>query len=411
MNGQTDTPTPQHSHTPILVTGLGMVTHLGWDTPTVWRRLCAGESGIQSSIESPVTKKQFRCARVEEFQVDEIVPSGRTRRSSAVSHFAVGAGALALRDAKLAAHPRIGVIVAVSMGGVVYSRRFHNEFIQGGGRNVSPMLFPETVYNAPASHIASVLGLTGLNYTVIGDFCSSTTAIAMALDFLRAGMLDQCLVVATEELDWIVIEGFRRFGLAARSGSSVALQPFAARPCGFLAGEGAVALLLETETSARVRKAQPYAVVKSCDRGFPFHNARHMYAQLRAALRCALDNSGIGWEQLGAVFCSANGTKVDEIERKVLEQTRGDRAEAIAVTSVKGAVGESHAASGLFQIAAVAMACRNREVPPTAGAEESALRSSRLRLVTQCEPVQIPNFLSLCVGFTEQVSVVVLAAA
>jgi 3-oxoacyl-[acyl-carrier-protein] synthase II len=408
MTNAPNLPICRSSNLPV-ITGLGLVTPLGLRTDEVWSRLCAGENGIRSTIRSPVSELSSPCARVESFNVDEIVRTGRVRRSSAISHFAVGAAALALRDANLTPHPRIGVIVAVSMGGVVYSRRFHQEFIQGGGGNVSPMLFPETVYNAPASHVAAVFGLTEVNYTLLGGASAALNAVAMGCDLLAAGMVDQCLVIAAEELDWIMVAAYMQYGMVARERNGIAaLSPFDRRRNGLLGGEGAVAMVIESAFGAHKRGVKPYARLRSCDRGFPFQGRRAMAGATGRALAEGIQSSDIRWADVGGVICSANGTFVDRVEATALADQAASVGAPVPVTSLKGALGEAHAMGGLFQVAAGALALRHRQFPPTVGTTEPVLDSTRLRLVTQTEPLRQPNLLVLCVGFNEQVSVVVL---
>ena len=398
------------SPAPILITGLGMVTPLGWETDIVWQRLCAGEHGIRSTIQSPVSGRVHRCAQVEGFSLDQIVQTGRVRRSSSISHFALGAAALALRDATLKPHPAIGVIVAVSRGGVRYTRNFHGELIQGGARNVSPMLFPETVFNAPASHIAAVFGLTDTNYTVVGDACAAANALAMAMDLIGMGLLEQCLVVAAEELDWITLEAYRNFGfVCSPDDGAEMMRPFSLPRSGFLAGEGSVALLLESAASASSRGALSYAGLGSCDRGFPFQRRPEIPLVLSRAIRAGLESARIGWADVGGVICSANGTFVDRAEATVLRGLSPAGKNPMPVTSIKGAGGESHPASCLLQVAAAALAIRHGQLPPTVGTERSILEGSGARLLTRAHSIERQHVLVLCVGFNQQVSVIILA--
>jgi len=405
MNG--NTPALQRSNTPILITGLGLVTPLGWRIDEVWRRLCTGETGVRSTIELPRSGKVYPCARVEGFTLDEVVRTPRVRRSSAISHFAVGAAGLALRDAQLQPHPRVGVITAVTIGGVSYSRRFHQEFVEGGGANASPMLFPETVFNAPASHIAAVFGLDQTNYTLIGDGCCAANALAMACDLIGAGILEQCLVVGCEELDWIILEGYRVFGLV----SPEAPRPFARPWRGFAGGEGAVAVLLESADAAAARSARVYARLRSWDRGFPFHHRRAIPGTIRKALANAFAASAISWGDVGAVVSSANGSFLDLAEADALAAELVSAAGPLVLVAPKTVMGEAHAASCLLQIAVGALAIRHGQVPPTVGTGNGVLDPSRLQTLAAPGPLAARNVLALCVGINEQVSVVVLSEA
>lgn len=183
----------------IHIQGIGIVTPLGLDAGEVAERMARGESGH----------------RIGPLDAARFVPSDRLRRCARVTHFAVAAAAQAMRDAGLPAgeaiHPRIGLIAAVSMGPIEYSRKFHAQFVGGGAKSVSPMLFPETVANASASHIASVLKVTGPNATLLGDAATAFNALAMARDLLQWGLADAMLVVASHEHDVIFEDAYRRF--------------------------------------------------------------------------------------------------------------------------------------------------------------------------------------------------------
>jgi 3-oxoacyl-(acyl-carrier-protein) synthase len=97
---------------------------------------------------------------------------------------------------------KLGVILCVTSGCVTYTRRFYDEVLKAPA-TASPVIFPETVFNAPASHIAAVLGTTAPAYTLLGDQGTFLTALALAADWLQQGIVDGCVVVAAEELDWL----------------------------------------------------------------------------------------------------------------------------------------------------------------------------------------------------------------
>jgi hypothetical protein len=105
---------------------------------------------------------------------------------------------------------RLGVVLCVMSGCVNYSRRFYDETLKDPS-TASPLVFPETVFNAPASHIGALLGATTINYTLVGDPGTFLQGIALASDWLLSGEVESCLVVGAEELDWLTMEAFRLF--------------------------------------------------------------------------------------------------------------------------------------------------------------------------------------------------------
>src|SRR5204862_1618937 len=94
---------------------------------------------------------------------------------------------------------RVALIFAISNGGVIYTKRFYRDVVDAGVQSASPLLFPETVFNAPASHLAAILGITGTTYTLVGDGAVGLLAIRMAEDLMANEALDHCLIVGTEE--------------------------------------------------------------------------------------------------------------------------------------------------------------------------------------------------------------------
>jgi 3-oxoacyl-[acyl-carrier-protein] synthase II len=182
------------------IEGMGWVTPFGSDLATVWERLLKGETAAAESISSPLGRAYPVFPVPAEAARAPAHP--RLRRSSAISRFAVIAGLAALKDAELeldaAAAARTALIFAVSNGGVVYTKRFYHEIVESGAQAASPLLFPETVFNAPASHLAAVLGISGASYTLVGDGAVGILALKMAEDLMASDALDRCLVVGAE---------------------------------------------------------------------------------------------------------------------------------------------------------------------------------------------------------------------
>ena len=137
------------------------------------------------------------------------------------------AGLAALEDAELKLDAetaaRTALIFAVSNGGVIYTKRFYHEIVESGAQAASPLLFPETVFNAPASHLAAILGITGASYTLVGDGAVGILALKMAEDLMASETLDHCLVVGAEEADWLLCDAYRKWRLLR---SAPPIEPF-----------------------------------------------------------------------------------------------------------------------------------------------------------------------------------------
>jgi 3-oxoacyl-(acyl-carrier-protein) synthase len=234
------------------LTGLGCVTPLG----TSLEALVAGEAAPVQTIRNPETGREHRCRPVPPACVAQLGRHPRLRRASALSLFAVAAAQAALAEA--GPSPRnTAVVFAVSDGGVIYTRRFYDQIVKQGASVASPLLFPETVYNAPASHLAAILGLEDASYTLVGDDTVGLAALHFGAQLLALGQCDRAVVVGCEEIDWILCEAYHDWRLAR--------APLA---------EGAGAIVLE-RTGPLVIETSP---------GVPFTRRVEAADALRAAL-------------------------------------------------------------------------------------------------------------------------------
>jgi hypothetical protein len=140
----------------------------------------------------------------------------RLRRTSPIAQYVAAAGLEALGEdapkvgSGAAIAPRLGIILCVMCGCVNYTRRFYDETLKDPSL-ASPMVFPETVYNSPSSHLAALLGTAAINYTLVGDPGTFLQGVALAADWLTAGRVEGCLVIGAEEMDWITANALRLF--------------------------------------------------------------------------------------------------------------------------------------------------------------------------------------------------------
>lgn len=174
----------------------------------------------------------------------------RMRRTTAAARHAVHAAVQALGEGNLEAirnsGRRIGTIFCTMSGCVQFSRRFYAEVL-ANPLLASPILFPETVYNAPASHVSSLLGSAEMNYTLVGDSAQFLAGLDLAAQWLDDGLVDACLVIAAEELDWISDEALLLFaphGVAAEGAAAVLLEKGPSTPA------TSAGVTLETVTEA-----------------------------------------------------------------------------------------------------------------------------------------------------------------
>jgi 3-oxoacyl-[acyl-carrier-protein] synthase II len=190
----------------------------------------------------------------------------RVRRASPITLFMLAAAQQALASNPALRRDRLGVVAAFNTGAVVATRRFFEGVVKNGQRFASPNLFPETVFNSPASHVAAVLGVAGPCYSVVGDDSAWVNAIRVAASWLATGLVDHALVIGAVELDPIVIDAFVRVGWMSPRGRT-----------GYVPGEGAGALLLR-----RIESGNELRIVRLAD-GFTH---RRRSEALRSAQEC-----------------------------------------------------------------------------------------------------------------------------
>src|SRR5437764_526629 len=182
-------------------------------TPRKEKRL----PNYSEKFSDPVLDKKYFAYRVPDDALRDLPPHPRLRRASAISRFAAAAGLDALAHARSTIGQidpeRMALVLAVSNGGVIYTKRFYHDIVASGAQAASPLLFPETVFNAPASHLAAILGITGASYTIVGDGAVGVLAIKMASDLMENKSLDACLIIGAEEADWILCDAYRQWRL------------------------------------------------------------------------------------------------------------------------------------------------------------------------------------------------------
>ncbi len=325
----------------LAIQGAGWVTPLGNNVPTVWNELLRGGEATVETISSELNPRVYPAFRIP----DSKVSHPRLRRASAISRFAVEAGLAALQDAGLnppdAAH-RMALVFATANGGVIYTKRFYHDIVATGAEAASPLLFPETVFNAPASHLAAVMGITGATYTLVGDSAVGLLALKMAEDLMRDETLDYCLVVAAEEVDWLLCDAYHRWRLLR---SKPPLEVFRARPQGTILSEGAGAILLGREGAVQLDQI---------DAGSNFPQQKEAPGIMKQVL------IELAEEEASILIGSANGTFIDHAETAAFASTGGERAHY----TFKPALGEALAAGAIWQVIAAAQALTTKQLPP-----------------------------------------------
>jgi 3-oxoacyl-(acyl-carrier-protein) synthase len=237
------------------LTGRAVVTGIGCVSPAG-----IGGKGVALALSDP--SRAVPEFRVPDFSLEDHIGNARLfRRVAPATRFALAAVSLAVRDAGLPVGPdglsRTAVVIGATHGAIAFSTQFFGEYLQDGPEGASPMLFSESVLNAPAGNVAIAFGVRGPVHTLIGEETVGAQALSTALLLLRCGIADRCIVAGTEERGTIIEYAYLQMDRAARrSGVDGGPSP--------QQGEGAAALVIESPEAAERRGAALRVPVLSC---------------------------------------------------------------------------------------------------------------------------------------------------
>jgi 3-oxoacyl-(acyl-carrier-protein) synthase len=222
----------------IFVSGLGAVSPAGWDVASLRQALERGEPLPAQLLERSGSERPLKARLVPApSQRPAFLAHPRLRRTSPVTHYAAAAAleAVATLRANRDWKCRLGLVVCLQTGCVNYCRRFFEEMLKDPA-TASPLLFPETVFAAPASHLATLLENVSLTYTLVGDPACFLQGASLGVQWLEENRVDACLIIGAEETNWIVADALWHLD----------------RPAVITGGGGALCLCRDPELSAGV---------------------------------------------------------------------------------------------------------------------------------------------------------------
>lgn len=335
----------------IVITGIGVASSAGFGSEALWEALIEKRRCFRSVVSPRGKGKERLCAAIND--VDAFLADKRWRRAAEISKFSIAAIRLALEDAGIDPAKwnsrEAGLVTAVTHGAIRFTIEFHESVVVEGPAAASPMVFSDSVLNAPAGNSSIAFNVKGGAHTVIGDLGAGMLSVSTAIRTMRYSGLKVCLAGATEEFDHVVNAIYARLGLIAPDdGGKEAMRPFSDKHSGFIAGEGACFLVLEEKTSALARGARIYAEIK--------------YAKTPLAAMRSLDAADPG-ETI--IFSGANGTYTDKTEGAALKRLFDGKTARPYICCIKPLIGESFAASSMMQVAAAAMSIHKKTAPPS----------------------------------------------
>lgn len=363
----------------VVITGMGVVSPVGLDVETTWSNLLAGKSG-GGPVTAFETDDRFPCriaCQVDGFDPLDYMDKREAKRHDRVSQFAVAASAQALASAGLDGPPRggdperFGVIFGSGIGGIATFEEQHRKLIEQGPHRVSPFFVPMFIPDISAGLISIRWGLRGPNYATVSACASSAHAIGDAMRHIRHGDADLMIAGGAEAtVTPMTFAGFSAMkAMSTRNDDPAgASRPFSSDRDGFVMGEGAGAVVLESLEHAEERGATILGEVV----GYGLSaDAFHITAPpptgygAQAAMRMALKYANAQPTEVDYVNAHGTSTMADAIETEAIKEVLGEHAYEIVVGSTKSMTGHLLGAAGALEAIASVMACREGKIPPT----------------------------------------------
>jgi 3-oxoacyl-[acyl-carrier-protein] synthase II len=365
----------------IVITGVGIVSPIGVGHEAFWENCKKASTGIKQITTFDTSPFKSNVAGwVEDFDPSQFMPTRTYRRMSRVSRMAVSASIEALEDSKLALETidkdKIGVIVGTAYGSSSHVEDFFLSFLNDGPRGAQPFLFPETVPNAPASHVAMFHGITGPNTTFCQNDISAENAILYAYNLLSQNMVDVVLVGGADELTAIQYACYDALGVLnkIKVKNDESVKPVIGD--GLVLGEGAGILIMERRDFAINRKATIYGSLKSgVNTGGITSIGQYEVEgeQTARAMSLAIRKAAIEIDEadhkIDMVDVSANfSSELDRMEFNQLKKIFPKRINNLMVTPLKYLIG-NFGGGGIIRAAAILLSLHHQIPLPCVKAE------------------------------------------
>ena len=395
----------------VVVTGLGAVTPLGLDVKTSWEGICAGQSGAATITQFDASAFTTRfSASVKDFSVDGYLEARDARRMDPFIQYSMVAGIQAFRDSGIEITEqnarRVGCAIGSGIGGIGSIEETALLVEQKGPKRISPFFVPGAIINMIAGNLSIMYNLQGPNLAVVTACTTGTHNIGLGARMVAAGDVDAMLVGGAEMATTPVgIGGFAAArALSTRNDDPErASRPWDSDRDGFVLGDGAGMLMLESLDSARERGAHIYCELT----GFGMSgDAYHMTSPpedgrgAAAAMRQALADAGLNASDLGYVNAHGTSTEAGDLAESVaIRNVFGSHADELAVSSTKSMIGHLLGAAGSVEAILTIMALRENVAPPTINLDNPSPGCDLNYVPHQAQERAIQHALSNSFGF------------
>ena len=361
----------------VVVTGIGLVTPVGLNSESTWNSLVEGRSGIDYISLFDAEGYESRIAgEVDEFDATTALGRKEAKRLDRFSQFACVAAIEALEHANLNMEKedvdRVGVLIGSGVGGIITIADQHKILLQKGPKRVSPFLVPMMLGDMASGQVSMMIGAKGPNFSTVSACATGADSIGEALEMIRRGRADVVIAGGTEAaVCEIGVAGFNScMALSTRNEDPQgASRPFDSDRDGFVLGEGAGLLVLESLEHAEQRGANILAEMSGYGASSDAHHVTQPHPEGEGAARAmkwAIEDAGITPDKVD--YINAHGTSTplnDKYETIAMKRMYGDHAYKLAISSTKSMTGHLLGAAGGIEAAFTVLTIKNGIVPPT----------------------------------------------
>ena len=404
----------------VVITGIGALSPIGNDAKTTWENALNGVNGIDRITRINTDNYNVHLAgELKDFNIEDHIDKKEARRMDRFTQYAVVAAREAVQDAKLDINDdtadRIGVWIGSGIGGMETFETAHTTLVERGPRRVSPFFVPMLIPDMATGQVSIDLGAKGPNGSTVTACATGTNSIGEAFKVIQRGDADAMITGGTEApITDMAIAGFSASrALSTNDDKETACRPFQEGRDGFVMGEGAGIVVLESLESAKARGAEIYAeIVGYGSTG----DAYHITAPApegeggSRAMQAALDDAGI--EAKDVQYLNAHGTSTpvgDLYEVKAIQNTFGDAAKTLKVSSTKSMTGHLLGATGGIEAIFSALSIRDSKVAPTIHAVTPDEECNLDFVPNKAEDLEITYAMSNSLGFGGHNAVLVLS--
>lgn len=368
----------------VVITGLGLVTAIGDDVESTWTSLLEGRSGAGPITLFDASEHDVRFAcEVKEFDPSRYLDRKEVKRTDRFLQFAMATARQSVEAADLEPvlerlpPDRVGVVYGSGIGGLATLEEQHIRMMERGPTRVSPFFIPMFIADMASGLISMRYGAQGPNYATVSACASSAHAVGLAYRSIRTGEADVMITGGTEAtITPLCVAGFSSMkALSTRNEDpEAASRPFDAGRDGFVLGEGAGGLILESLEHARDRGATILAELAGFGQSADAHHITAPApegAGAQLAMRKALDDAEMEPDEVE--YVNAHGTSTpanDSTETRAIKAVFGEHARELSVGSTKSMTGHTLGAAGALETAFSVLTCRRGVIPPTINLDE-----------------------------------------